>query len=72
MTRRLIIPILLLFFLTPAAAQKINRLAPFRPMLDTLASHMRKRNTVKVTLSLSSVVKNGNSLDFHFKRTRCL
>ncbi len=69
MTRRLIIPILLLFFLTPAAAQKINRLAPFRPMLDTLASHMRKRNTVKVTLSLSSVVKNGNSLDFHFKRT---
>lgn len=70
MIRRLILPaILLLTILTPAGAQKITRLAPFRPALDTVASHMKKRNTVKVTLSLSSVVKNGNTLDFHFKRT---
>ncbi len=67
--RHLLPFILSMTVIFPAKAQKITRLAPFRPALDTVASHMKKRNTVKVTLSLSSVVKNGNTLDFHFKRT---
>ncbi len=51
------------------AAQKISRLSSFKPMLDTVSAHMRKRNTVKIYLSLASVIKKDNSLDFNFKRT---
>ena len=46
-----------------AAGQNVRE---FRSMTDSLSTLVKERSSVKVRLSLRSVTKRGNALDFYF------
>lgn len=55
-------------FAVSSSAQRV-KMAPFRPVLDSLQTLIQERTTVFAELHLRKITKNGETLDFEFSET---